>query len=73
MQWIRISLPMQGFNPWSGKIPHAKEQISPSATTTEVLVLYSMINLRTPTKGQTLRDVPKESPCIAMKNQFKQK
>ena len=64
---------MQGFNPWSGKIPHAKEQLSPSATTTEARVLYSMINLRIPTKEQTLLDAPKESPCIAMKNQFKQK
>ena len=24
-----------GFNPWSGKIPHAMEQLSPSATTTK--------------------------------------
>ena len=23
------------FNPWCGKIPHAEEQLSPSATTTE--------------------------------------
>ena len=25
----------QGFDPWSGKIPHATEQVSPGATTTE--------------------------------------
>ena len=24
-----------GFNPWSGKIPHTAEQLSPCATTTE--------------------------------------
>ena len=24
-----------GFDPWSGKIPHAAEQLSPCATTTE--------------------------------------
>ena len=24
-----------GFEPWSGKIPHAAEQLSPYATTTE--------------------------------------
>ena len=24
-----------GFEPWSGKIPHAAEQLSPCATTTE--------------------------------------
>ena len=34
---MRICLPMQGhgFEPWSGKIPHAAEQLSPGTTTTE--------------------------------------
>ena len=29
-QWLRICLPMQGtgFKPWSGKIPHAAEQLA---------------------------------------------
>ena len=29
-QWLRIHLPMKGpvFDPWSGKIPHAAEQLS---------------------------------------------
>ena len=41
-QWLRIFLPMQGhgFKPWSEKIPHAVEQLSPCTTTTEP-VLYS--------------------------------
>lgn len=52
---------MQGFNPWSGKIPHAKEQLSPSTTTTEALVLHSMINLSTPTKERPLLDGPKKA------------
>ena len=36
-QWLRIRLSMQGtpFNPWSRKIPHGAEQLSPCATTTE--------------------------------------
>ena len=41
-QWLRIHLPMQGtwvralrFEPWSGKISHAAQQLSPRATTTE--------------------------------------
>ena len=36
-QWLRICLPMQGtrFEPWSGKIPHAAEQLGPWATITE--------------------------------------
>ena len=28
----------QGFNPWSRKIPHATEQLSPCATTTEPML-----------------------------------
>ena len=30
-QWLRICLPMQGhgFEPWSGKIPHAAERLGP--------------------------------------------
>ena len=37
VQWLRIRLPMQGtrFDPWSEKIPHAMEQLSPRAATTE--------------------------------------
>ena len=33
VQWLRIHLPMQetSFNPWSRKIPHAMEQLSPHA------------------------------------------
>ena len=37
-QWLRICLPQcrgHGFEPWSGKIPHAAEQLGPWATTTE--------------------------------------
>ena len=34
-QWLRICLPMQGTGVRSGKIPHAAEQLSPCATTTE--------------------------------------
>ena len=37
MQWISIHVPMQGhrFDPWSGKIPHATEQLSPCAKNTD--------------------------------------
>ena len=30
VQWLRIHLPVlgHGFDPWSGKIPHAAEQLS---------------------------------------------
>ena len=37
VQWLRIRLPCRGhrFEPWSEKIPHAVEQLSPCTTTTE--------------------------------------
>ena len=33
-QWLRVLLPMQGtrFKPWSGKIPHAAEELGLCAT-----------------------------------------
>ena len=36
-QWLGICLPSRRhrFNPWSGKIPHATEQLILCATTTE--------------------------------------
>ena len=36
-QWLRIACQCRGdgFKPWSGKTPHAAEQLSPGATTTE--------------------------------------
>ena len=41
VHWIGIRLPIQGqgFNPWSGKVPHAVEQQSLCTTTTEACVL----------------------------------
>ena len=37
LPWWRSGLQCRrhGFEPWSGKIPHAAEQLSPGATTTE--------------------------------------
>ena len=37
VQWLRSHLSMRGygFDPWSWKIPHAMEQLSPWATTIE--------------------------------------
>ena len=34
-QWLRIYLPMLGFNPWSRKIPHTMKQLSQPGTTTK--------------------------------------
>ena len=37
VQWLGIACQCRrhGFEPWSGKIPHAAEPLSPCATTTE--------------------------------------
>ena len=39
-QWLRIACQCRGqrFKPWSGKIPHAAEQLSPCATVTEPML-----------------------------------
>ena len=39
-QWLSFHLPMQRtqFDPWHGEIPHATEQLSPCATTTELVL-----------------------------------
>ena len=43
VQWIQICLPVleHGFDPWSGVIPHAAEQLSLCATTKEPARVYS--------------------------------
>ena len=40
VHWLRIHLPMQGtgFDPWSGKTPHAVEQLSLCSTTAEAML-----------------------------------
>ena len=39
-RWVRICLQCRrhGFDPWSGRIPHASEQPSPCATTAEPML-----------------------------------
>ena len=40
VQWLRVCLARRGhgFDPWSGKIPHATEQLSPCAPTTKLVL-----------------------------------
>ena len=53
-----------GFNPWSGKIPRAKGQLSPCATTTEARVPYSPSSTTTEaTAMRRLHTTMKRSPC----------
>ena len=56
-----------GFNPWSGKIPHAVRQLSPCATTTEAPVPQSPCTTRNSSPLTTVR----ESPGAATKSSQK--
>ena len=71
-----------GFEPWSGKIPHAAEQLGPWATTTEPVRLEPLLcnkrgrDSERPTHGD--EDWPPlaatgESPCTETKTQHSQK
>ena len=50
-----------GFNPWSGKIPHATEQLSPCATTTEP-ALWSSCATTTEARAPRARAPQQEKP-----------
>ena len=71
-----------GFEPWSGKIPHAAEQLGPWATTTEParleLVLRSKRGCNSERPAHRDEEWPplaatRESPCTEMKTQHSQK
>ena len=71
-----------GFEPWSGKIPHAVEQLGPWATTTEPAHLEPvLLNKRgRDSERPTHRDeewpplaTTRESPCTVMKTQHSHK
>ena len=71
-----------GFEPWSGKIPHAAEQQSPWATTTEPARLESVLRNKRGRDSErpTHRDeewpplaTTRESPRAATKTQHSQK
>ena len=63
-------------DPWSRKIPHAAEQLSPSTITTEAHALGSATRKATPVSSPqtSTREQPslastRESPCTTMKTQ----
>ena len=71
-----------GFEPWSGKIPHATEQLSLCATTTEACAPRSCApqqekslqwEARAPQWRVAPRAATRESPHAAMKTQSSQK
>ena len=60
VQWLGIHLPareMDSIDPWSRKIPHAEEQLSPSTTIRE----------------EPLLTTARGNPCSVMKTQHSQK
>ena len=60
-----------GFDPWSGKIPHAVEQLSPCTTTTEP-VLYNpratTTEARAPRAHAPQQEKPLQRGATAMRN-----
>ena len=73
-----------GFEPWSGKIPHAAEQLGPWATTTEPAPLEPVLRSRRgrdserPAHRDEDEEWPplattRESPCTETKTQHSQK
>ena len=66
VQWIRIHLPMQGtwVDSWSGKIPHATEQLSQYTVTTETA--YATTEAYAPRLRSTTQEATAvRSPCTA--------
>ena len=65
VKWLRIHLPMQGihgFEPWSGKIPHAVEWLSPH--TPEPVLRNKRSHHKKPTHHSSPRSPQLEkSPC----------
>ena len=71
-----------GFEPWSGKIPHAVELLGPCATTTEPACLEPVLRNKRGRDSErpTHRDeewpqlaATRESPCTETKTQHSQK
>ena len=59
----------RGFDPWSGKIPHAMGQLTLCATTTEPMFCNKSSSRRTATKEWPLPASTRESPCTATETQ----
>lgn len=81
MEWqIRICLAMQRTpqaDPWAGQSPHATEELSPGAATTEARMPRACApqqgNPVRCNKDQPLLTATRESPCKATKTQKSQK
>ena len=61
-----VCLPMQGtrFGPWSGRIPHAAEQLGPRATATEPVRLELVLRNKRGRDGERPAHHDEEWPCL---------
>ena len=66
-QWLGVCLPMQGtrFGPWSGRIPHAAEQLGPRATATEPVRLELVLRNKRGRDGERSAHRDEEWPPLA--------
>ena len=55
-----------GFNPWSRKIPHAAEQLSPRTTATEPVCYNCTIEVRVPTAHSLYQEKPLQWEACAL-------
>ena len=81
MQWLRMPCRGYQFDPWSGKIPHAAEQLSPGATLLIPCSRASALQQRSHHSEKPAQDsqtqlplaATRESPHAATKTQCSQK
>ena len=67
VQWLRIHCQCrgEGFNSWSGKIPHAIEQLSPCTANTEPACFTACALQREATAMRNPRTKSREQPPLA--------
>ena len=66
VQWLKIHLPVRdhGFDPWSRKMPHVTEHLSPCTTTTEACMPQSLCSAaREAAAMRSTGTVMESSPC----------
>ena len=74
VQWTGIGQCRgHGFDPWSRRIPHAAEHLSPGTTTTEAREATTVRSPFAVTKSSPLLSATRESPQAARKTQCSQK
>ena len=60
----------QGFHPWSRRIPHAVEQLSPQATATEAHMPYGLCSMEATTMRSLSTATREQSPFAASREKL---